>query len=94
MLDNAWLIPLVPAVSFFAILFVGKRLPRKGSEIGVLAVASSFVMACISVVPWIAGVGNNIRWSAFCDAGETQELAGDPRACAKRLLLRNTRFSQ
>src|SRR5207253_2388849 len=52
--DQVWLIPLVPAVSFFAILSVGKRLPRRGSEIGTLAVASSFVMACITAVQWIA----------------------------------------
>ena len=53
MLDQAWLIPTIPAVSFFAILFFGKRLPRKGSEIGILAVGTSFVLACITAVEWI-----------------------------------------
>jgi NADH-quinone oxidoreductase subunit L len=53
MLDQAWLIPTIPALSFFAILFFGKRLPRKGSEIGILAVGSSFVLACITGVQWI-----------------------------------------
>ena len=28
-LDNAWLVPLIPAVSFVLILFFGKRLPRQ-----------------------------------------------------------------
>ena len=53
MLDQAWLIPTIPALSFVAILFFGKRLPRKGSEIGILAVGSSFVLACVTAVQWI-----------------------------------------
>src|SRR5690349_18865071 len=53
MLDQAWLIPTLPALSFVAILFFGKRLPRKGSEIGILAVGASFVLACVTVVQWI-----------------------------------------
>ena len=44
-LDNAWLIPLIPALSFVAILFFGKRFPKHGSEIGIVAVGSSFVLA-------------------------------------------------
>src|SRR6478672_12502947 len=53
MLDQAWLIPTIPAVSFVLILFFGKRLPRKGSELGILAVGSSFVLACVAAVQWI-----------------------------------------
>jgi len=53
MLDQAWLIPTLPALSFVAILFFGKRLPRKGSEIGILAVGTSFVLACVVGVQWI-----------------------------------------
>ena len=33
-LDFAWLVPLLPALSFVGILLFGKRLPRKGSELG------------------------------------------------------------
>ena len=36
-LRNAWLIPLLPALSFVGILFFGKRLPRGGSELGIAA---------------------------------------------------------
>src|SRR5689334_9548856 len=53
MLDQAWLIPTLPALSFFLILFFGKKLPRKGSEIGILAVGASFVMACVAAIQWI-----------------------------------------
>ncbi len=52
-LDNAWLVPLLPALSFVGILLFGKRLPRKGAEFGVAAVAGSFVLACGAVVAWI-----------------------------------------
>jgi NADH-quinone oxidoreductase subunit L len=52
-LENAWIIPAIPAASFFAILFVGKRLPYKGSEIGILAVGASFVLSVLAGLAWI-----------------------------------------
>jgi NADH-quinone oxidoreductase subunit L len=51
-LENAWIIPAVPAASFFLILFFGKRLPNKGSEIGIAAVGASFVMAVLACLAW------------------------------------------
>ena len=51
MLEYAWIIPAIPAVSFVLILFFGKRLPKKGAEIGILAVGASFVLSCVAVVP-------------------------------------------
>jgi NADH-quinone oxidoreductase subunit L len=56
MLRSAWLIPLLPAVSFVAILLFGKRLPRKGAELAVTSVGASFVLACIVLVQWIQRV--------------------------------------
>ena len=53
MLRNAWVIPLIPAISFVVILAVGKRMPRKGSEIGVLALLAAFVLAVLTAVDWI-----------------------------------------
>jgi NADH-quinone oxidoreductase subunit L len=53
MLDAAWIIPALPAASFLVILFFGKRLPRKGSEVGILAVGASFVLSCVTLVEWI-----------------------------------------
>ena len=41
-LHNAWLIWAFPAASFAIILLFGKKLPGKGWEIGVPAVALSF----------------------------------------------------
>ena len=53
MLDAAWIIPFIPALSFVLILFFGKRMPRKGSEIGIVAVGVSFVLSCVTAVQWI-----------------------------------------
>ena len=50
MLDYAWIIPVIPAVSFVLILFFGKSMPRHGSEIGIAAVGASFVLSCITAV--------------------------------------------
>ncbi|HEY8527818.1 MAG TPA: NADH-quinone oxidoreductase subunit L [Acidimicrobiales bacterium] len=58
MLENAWIIPLLPAASFFLILFFGKRMPRKGSEIGIAAVAIAFVLALVVNVQWFDHVNN------------------------------------
>ncbi|MDE0492884.1 MAG: hypothetical protein OXH54_03040, partial [Acidimicrobiaceae bacterium] len=52
-LDYAWLIPLLPALSFAGILLFGKRMRRQGSELGIAAVAGSFVLAVGAVVTWI-----------------------------------------
>ena len=57
-LENAWLVPLVPAVSFAVILLVGKRLPKQGSEVGVAAVGASFVLACGAALQWIQRVAD------------------------------------
>ena len=53
MLDHAWLVPLLPAVSFLVILFFGKHFPKKGSGVGVAAVGAAWVLACITAYQWI-----------------------------------------
>jgi len=53
MLRNAWLIPLIPAISFFVILFFGKREPGKGASIGIGALSISFVLSVIAAAQWI-----------------------------------------
>ena len=52
-LENAYLIPGVLVLSFFLILFFGKRMPRKGSEIGVGAIAIAFALSCGAAVAWV-----------------------------------------
>ncbi len=53
MLENAWIIPAIPAASFLLILLLGKRFPNKGSEIGIFAVGASFVLSIVAVVQWV-----------------------------------------
>jgi NADH-quinone oxidoreductase subunit L len=55
-LDHAWLVPLIPALSFVVILLFGKRFPRQGSEVGIAAVGASFALACGALVQWITRV--------------------------------------
>ena len=52
-LSKAWVVPLLPVVSFFVILLLGKRLPKKGAEVGVGALGLSFLLSCATAVQWI-----------------------------------------
>ena len=52
-LENAWLIPLIPGVAFALIILIGKRLPMKGSELGVASMAASLVLALGATYQWI-----------------------------------------
>ena len=52
-LDNAWLVPLIPAVSFLGILLFGKRAPRPASWLGTGAVGASWVLSVGALVQWI-----------------------------------------
>ena len=58
MLTHAWIIPLIPALSFVAILAIGKRLPRGGSEIGIAALAICFVLSLAVGAGWIQRVNH------------------------------------
>jgi NADH-quinone oxidoreductase subunit L len=62
MLDYAWIIPLLPAASFFGILLFGKRMPAKGSELGIAAVGIAFILSLVVNVQWFGHVD---------DAGES-----------------------
>jgi len=52
-LENAWIIALLPAISFVLILFFGKRMPKKGAEFGITAVSISFLLAILTGVAWM-----------------------------------------
>jgi NADH-quinone oxidoreductase subunit L len=56
-LENSWLIPIVPAIGFALIIFFGKRMPKKGSEIGVLSMLVSLALSAGSAYQWIQRVG-------------------------------------
>jgi NADH-quinone oxidoreductase subunit L len=52
-LENAWLIPLIPGVGFAIIILFGRRLPMKGSEIGLASMAASLVLSIGAAVQWM-----------------------------------------
>ena len=55
----AWLIPVVPLVLMFAIVFVGKRLPQKGWE---LAEFSMLFVAVYGVALFLANANQGIHY--------------------------------
>ncbi len=65
-----WLMPFIMAMSFVAILFFGKRLPKKGSEIGIVAVGACFVIALLAAGSWISRV-NDAQHTAPAPAAAT-----------------------
>ena len=57
-LETAWLIPAIPALSFFLILFFGKKMKYKGAEFGITAIALSLILAVCCAGQWINQVDN------------------------------------
>ena len=57
-LENAFLIPLIPAIGFAIIIGFGRRLPKGGSEVGIASMALSLTIAIGTTVQWIQRVGS------------------------------------
>src|SRR5262245_8252636 len=55
-LENAWLIPVIPAIAFALIILIGKRMPMKGSEIGIASMVASTVIAAGTAYQWVQRV--------------------------------------
>ncbi|MGI8662778.1 MAG: NADH-quinone oxidoreductase subunit 5 family protein [Acidimicrobiales bacterium] len=53
-----WLMPALMALSFLTILLFGKRLPKKGAEVGVASVAVCFGFAILAAFAWIGHVND------------------------------------
>ncbi|MFM8484103.1 MAG: hypothetical protein ACKOBT_12245, partial [Actinomycetota bacterium] len=75
-LENAWLILIVPAAAFVLIIFFGKRLPRKGSELGVLSMLGSLVLSVGAAWQWIQRVNGASSHSMEDMAHSATEAAG------------------
>jgi NADH-quinone oxidoreductase subunit L len=50
---HVWIIPALMALSFLLILLFGKKMPKKGAEIGIVFVGAAFVLALITAGNWI-----------------------------------------
>ncbi|MFN2544519.1 MAG: NADH-quinone oxidoreductase subunit L [Actinomycetota bacterium] len=55
MIRFSWIIVVLPLLSFFVILFFGKRMPRGGAEIGIVAVFLSFLLSLIVAAHFVSG---------------------------------------
>ncbi|MGH2673967.1 MAG: NADH-quinone oxidoreductase subunit L [Actinomycetota bacterium] len=65
MIESAWLIPVIPLVSFLLIIFLGKRTPLRGAALGILAVGASFVMSLPIFLDFVGGaetVERSVTW--------------------------------
>jgi len=49
---HVWIVPALMALSFLLILFFGKKLPKKGAEIGIVAVGLCLVFALATAWNW------------------------------------------
>ena len=65
-LEHAFIIPIIPAVAFALIIFFGKKLPMKGSELGILSMLASLVFAVGAALQWISRV-NGATEEQFID---------------------------
>jgi NADH-quinone oxidoreductase subunit L len=65
-IEQAWLIPVIPLASFFLILFFGKRTPLRGAGIGIAAVGASFLMSLVVFFDVLGGADQVERsWTWF-----------------------------
>ena len=55
-LENLWLAALIPGIAFALILLVGKRMPMKGSGLGIASMAASLVIASGAAYQWVQRV--------------------------------------
>jgi NADH-quinone oxidoreductase subunit L len=81
MLENVWLIPFIPFVSFWLILFFGKRLGDKATQsIGIGALSIVFVLSCVTGYQWIqraeAAEDGEIEPVEITTDGESYECEG------------------
>ncbi len=61
MVKYSWLVAALPYISFFAILFFGRRLKGKGAELGIAAVAGSLLLSIPIFFETIAKIGDGSK---------------------------------
>ena len=59
--NAAWLIPAIPAVTLVLIWLFGKRLPRGGSEIGIVGMLGAVVLSAVVLADFIGGGGPTVE---------------------------------
>ena len=79
-LDNAWLIALIPAIGFALIIGLGKKMPMKGSEIGLASMAASLVIATGAGIQWMQRTDSASHGDAEAIGGAFSGVRGVLRA--------------
>src|SRR5918992_724145 len=74
MLEQAWLIPLIPFISFLLIVFVGRRTPLRGAGIGILATAATWVISLVVFFDVVGGAEDVERTWRWFDVGIPFEI--------------------
>src|SRR5437867_10244283 len=69
-IENAWIVPALPVAAFFVILFFGRRMPRRGHEIGVPAVFLSLLYSLVVVVQVWGKHADVLRTYKWFDIGQ------------------------
>ena len=79
-LENAWLIALIPAIGFALIIGFGKKMPMKGSEIGLASMAASLVIATGAGIQWMQRTDSASHGDAEAIGGAFSGVRGVLRA--------------
>lgn len=79
-LENAWLIALIPAIGFALIIGFGKKMPMKGSEIGLTSMAASLVIATGAGIQWMQRTDSASHGDAEAIGGAFSGVRGVLRA--------------
>ena len=69
MLEQAWLIPVLPFAAFLLIVFFGKRTPGRGAPIAIAATAASWVISVFVFFEVLDGahIERSLTWATFGD---------------------------
>ena len=73
--DIMWIVPLLPFLAFFVILFFGKKLPKRGHEAGIIAIGIAWVFSIIGFIELVsknAPVEKSWTWIEFANGFELE----------------------
>lgn len=76
--NHVWIIPALMAVSFLTILLFGKRLPKKGAEVGIFFVGIAFVLSLLTAGNWMSWTNEG----AEAHIGQAEALSHVPAECS------------
>jgi NADH-quinone oxidoreductase subunit L len=73
--DIMWLVPLLPFVAFFVMLFFGKRLPGKGHSVGIGAIGIAWLLSMVGFIELVikdTAVEKSYTWFEFPNGFELE----------------------